>query len=140
MKLGKRFLGYTSILWVVWFLAKSTYICRVLECMSPRRIGTLPPSSVASEFASPPGTKGGEGHSPTGDGLGETQFRRLETKLSTLFLGYTDKRFLGYREKRFFRYTQNGFLLYTERRFLHGCVGIERRGSVYGKKEVLAWA
>jgi hypothetical protein len=33
----------------------------------------------------PPGTKGGGGaHSPAGEGVGESQFQRLETKLSTL--------------------------------------------------------
>ncbi len=39
------------------------------------RIGTPP---------SPPEPKGGGGHSPAGEGLGESQFRRLEKKLSTL--------------------------------------------------------
>jgi hypothetical protein len=32
----------------------------------------------------PPGTKGGGAHSPAGEGLGKSQFRRLEKKLSTL--------------------------------------------------------
>jgi hypothetical protein len=40
--------------------------------------------SLAGECAPPPGTKGGEAHSPTAEGLGESQFLRLEKKLSTL--------------------------------------------------------
>jgi hypothetical protein len=53
--------------------------------MSPRRNRTLPtplsPASVPLPPASVPLTKA---HSPTGEGLGESQFRRLEKKLSTL--------------------------------------------------------
>jgi hypothetical protein len=41
-----------------------------------------PIPSLASECAPPPGTKGA--HLPAGGGLGESQFRRLEEKLSTL--------------------------------------------------------
>jgi hypothetical protein len=52
--------------------------------MSPRRNWDSPTPSLASECAAPhPGTKGGA-HSPMGEGLGESQFRRLEKKLSTL--------------------------------------------------------
>jgi hypothetical protein len=51
--------------------------------MSPRRNWDSPTPSLASECAPPPGTKGGA-HSPAGEGLGESQFRRLEKKLSTL--------------------------------------------------------
>jgi len=40
-----------------------------------------PPLSQASVL--PPGTKGG-GHSPGGEGMWESQFGRLERKLSTL--------------------------------------------------------
>ncbi len=70
--------------------AQSTYICRVPQCMSfifvpSSELGLYHPS-LASGCAPPPGTKGGgEGaHSPAGEGLGESQFRRLERKLSTL--------------------------------------------------------
>jgi hypothetical protein len=56
-------------------------------------IGTLPPTpSLASECAPPPGTKGGGAHTRAGEGLGESQFQRLEEKLSTLptlWLGVT---------------------------------------------------
>jgi hypothetical protein len=41
------------------------------------------PLSLASKCAPPPRTGGGA-HSPAGEGLGESQFRRLEKKLSTL--------------------------------------------------------
>ncbi len=41
---------------------------------------TLSPASVPL----PPGTKGREAHSPAGEGFGESHFRRLEKKLSTL--------------------------------------------------------
>jgi hypothetical protein len=48
-------------------------------------IGTLPSPnpSLASECAPPPRTGGGA-DSPAGEGLGESQTRRLEKKLSTL--------------------------------------------------------
>ncbi len=46
-------------------------------------IGTLPPPSLASECAPPPPSKGG-GTLACGRGVGESQFRRLEKKLSTL--------------------------------------------------------
>ena len=52
--------------------------------MSPRRNWDSPTPFLASECAPPPGTKGGEAHSPAGEGLGKSQFPRLEKKLSTL--------------------------------------------------------
>jgi hypothetical protein len=51
--------------------------------MSPRRNWDSPNPSLASECALPP-KPGGEAQSPAGEGLGESQFRRLEKKLSTL--------------------------------------------------------
>ncbi len=50
--------------------------------MSPRRNWDSPNPSLASECVPPPRI-GGE-HSPAGEGLGESQFRRLEKNLSTL--------------------------------------------------------
>ena len=47
--------------------------------MSPRRNWDSPTPSLASECAPPPRTAGGGG-----EGLGESYFRRLEKKLSTL--------------------------------------------------------
>jgi hypothetical protein len=52
--------------------------------MSPRRNWDSSYSSLASECAPPPRIRGGGTHSPAGEGLGESQFRRLEKKLSTL--------------------------------------------------------
>jgi hypothetical protein len=51
--------------------------------MSPRRNWDSPNHSLTSERAPPPRTGGGT-HSPAGEGLEESQFRRLEKKLSTL--------------------------------------------------------
>jgi hypothetical protein len=56
---------------------------RVPQYTSPRRNWDSPTPSLSSECAPPPGTKGGD-HLPAGEGLGESQFRRLEKKLSTL--------------------------------------------------------
>ncbi len=53
-------------------------------CMSPRRNWDFPNPSPPSEHALPPGPKGGGAHSPASKGMGESQFRRLEKKLSTL--------------------------------------------------------
>ncbi len=53
--------------------------------MSPRRKWDSPNPSLASECAPSPRTGGGA-HSPAGEGLGESQFLRLEKKLSTLLL------------------------------------------------------
>ncbi len=49
--------------------------------MSPRRNWDSSTPSTASECAPLPGAKGGGGaHSPAGEGLGESQFWRLETR------------------------------------------------------------
>ncbi len=50
-------------------------------------IGTLPPSLSSECAQSPPlpqNLRGEGAHSPAGEGLGESQFRRMEKKLSTL--------------------------------------------------------
>ncbi len=47
-------------------------------------IGTLPPPLSPASVPLPPEPGGGGAHSPAGEGLGESQFRRLEKKLSTL--------------------------------------------------------
>jgi hypothetical protein len=52
--------------------------------MSPRRNWDSPNPSPASEYALPPGPRVGGAHSPAAKGVGESQFRRLEKKLSTL--------------------------------------------------------
>ncbi len=52
--------------------------------MFPRRNWDSPTPFLAGACAPPPWTNGGKAHSPAGDGLGESQFRRLEKKLSTL--------------------------------------------------------
>ncbi len=56
------------------------------QCVSPRQNWDpptpLPQASVTSEL--PPESKGGGTHSPAGEGVGESQFRRLEKMLSTL--------------------------------------------------------
>ncbi len=52
--------------------------------MSPRRNWDSPNPSPASESDLPPGPKGGGAHSPAAKGVGESQFRRLKKKLSTL--------------------------------------------------------
>jgi hypothetical protein len=56
--------------------------------MSPRRNWDSPNSSLVSECAVPlppePGGGGGGAHSSACEGLGESQFRRLQKKLSTL--------------------------------------------------------
>ncbi len=51
---------------------------------APRRNWDSPTPSLAVECAPPPGSKRRGAHSPAGEGLGESQFRRLEKKLSTL--------------------------------------------------------
>jgi hypothetical protein len=45
-----------------------------------------PNPSLASECAPPPGTKGEGVHSPTGVGMGESQFRRLEKSIALCLL------------------------------------------------------
>ncbi len=52
--------------------------------MSPRWNWDSPTPSLASECAPPPWTKGWGAHSCAGEGLGQSQFQRLEKKLSTL--------------------------------------------------------
>ncbi len=53
--------------------------------MSPCRNWDSPNPSPAGECALPAGPKGGGGaHSPAAKGVGESQFRRLEKKLSTM--------------------------------------------------------
>ncbi len=67
-----------------WFPTQSTYIYRASQWMSPRRNWDSPTPLAASECPLPPGLKGGGAHSPAAKGVGESQFRRLEKKLSTL--------------------------------------------------------
>jgi hypothetical protein len=52
--------------------------------MSPRWNWDSSTLSLASECAPPPRYQGGGAYSPAGEGLGESHFRRLEKKLSTL--------------------------------------------------------
>ncbi len=47
-------------------------------------IGTLPPPLSPASLPLPPEPGRGGAHSPAGEGLGESKFRRLEKKLSTL--------------------------------------------------------
>jgi hypothetical protein len=54
--------------------------------MSPCRNWDSPTPSHAKECAPPPGTKGGEAHSAAGEGLEESQFRRLEKSLALCLL------------------------------------------------------
>ncbi len=63
---------------------QSTYIYRAPQCMSPRRNWDSPTPLAAGECSLPPGPMGGGTHPPAAKGVGETQFRRLEKKLSTL--------------------------------------------------------
>jgi hypothetical protein len=53
--------------------------------MFPRRNWDSPTPSLASECAPPPGTKGGA-HSRADEGLGESQFRRLEKSFALCLL------------------------------------------------------
>jgi hypothetical protein len=52
--------------------------------MSPRRNWDSPNPFPPRECALPPGPKGRGAHSPAAKGVGESQFRRLEKKFSTL--------------------------------------------------------
>ncbi len=69
---------------------QSAYLNRYLEpqCLSPRRIGTPPPPSLPQWVCTPPPAEPKEGrtHSPAGEGVGKSQFGRLEKKPSTLSL------------------------------------------------------
>ncbi len=56
---------------------QSTYIYRVPQFMSPRQNWDSPIPSLATECATYPGTKG-RAFSPASEGLGKSQFRRLE--------------------------------------------------------------
>jgi hypothetical protein len=47
-------------------------------------LGTLPTSLSPASVPLPQNRGGGGAHSPAGEGLGESQFRRLQKKLSTL--------------------------------------------------------
>jgi hypothetical protein len=65
---------------------QSTFIHRVPQCLSPHRNWDYPIFLSLSRkrvCPSPPEPKGGT-HPPAGDGVGESQFRRLQKKLSTL--------------------------------------------------------
>jgi hypothetical protein len=52
--------------------------------MSPRRNWDSPTPLAAGECSLPPVPQGGGAHSRAAKGVGESQFRRLEKKLSTL--------------------------------------------------------
>jgi hypothetical protein len=52
--------------------------------VSPLVAIRTPPTPLLKASVPPPGPKGGGTHSPTAEGVGEFQFRRLEKKLSTL--------------------------------------------------------
>jgi hypothetical protein len=54
--------------------------------MSPCRNCDSPTPFLASECAPPPGTKGGWAHSPAGEGLEESLFRRLEKSFALCLL------------------------------------------------------
>ncbi len=65
-------------------VVETTKYHRVPQCMSPSWNWDSPNPSLAIESAPPPEPKGGGAHSPAGEEVGESQFRRLEKKLSTL--------------------------------------------------------
>ncbi len=54
--------------------------------MSPRWNWASPTPLAASEYALPPGPKGGGAHSPAAKGVGESQFQRLEKRLALCLL------------------------------------------------------
>jgi hypothetical protein len=66
--------------------------------MSPHRNWDSPNPYLASECAHPPRNGGGGAHSSAGEGLGESQFRRLEKKLSTLPALWIEPKRLWYRQ------------------------------------------
>jgi hypothetical protein len=65
---------------------QKVHIYRVPQCMSPRWNWDSPNPSLATRqrLCLSPELKGGRAHSPAGEGVGESQFRRLEKKFSTL--------------------------------------------------------
>jgi hypothetical protein len=67
-------------------LPQSTYIYRAPQCMSPRWNWDSPTPLAASEYALPPGAKGGGAHSPAAKEVGESQFQRLEKRLALCLL------------------------------------------------------
>jgi hypothetical protein len=77
-----------SLLFCIIFLdgcqTQSTYIYRIPQCISPRWNWDNPTPSPRRRVCTPPLVPGGGAQSPAGEGLGESQFRRLEKKLSTL--------------------------------------------------------
>ncbi len=54
--------------------------------MSSRWNWDSPTPLAASEYALPPGPKGGGAHSPAAKGVGESQFQRLEKRLALCLL------------------------------------------------------
>ncbi len=66
------------------FIPQSTYICRAPQCMSPRQNWGLSHPLSRQRVCPTPPTKGEKGTLACGLGVGESQFRRLEKKLSTL--------------------------------------------------------
>jgi hypothetical protein len=80
---GKRSLSVYKSVGQTVVTTKYVYI-KILQCMSARQDWDSPNPSLASECAPPARAGGGGAHSPAGEGLGESQFRRLEKKLSTL--------------------------------------------------------
>ncbi len=67
--------------------SQGTYLPRVPQCLSPRWNWDSPTPSPTSECTPPPRTGGGGGmgtHLPACEGVGESQFGRLERKLCTL--------------------------------------------------------
>jgi hypothetical protein len=79
-------------------------------------IGTLPPPFSPASVPLPPYQRGGGEYSPAGEGSGESQFRRLEKKLSTLPTLCTDIMLAG-RYKR----TATTPYLQTSKRSLGSC-------------------
>jgi hypothetical protein len=59
--------------------------------MSPRWNWDSPTPLAASECALPPRTKGGGAHSPAAEGVGESQFQRLEKRLALCLLCAPDR-------------------------------------------------
>jgi hypothetical protein len=65
--------------------SQSTYIYGVPQCMTVCPLvwtGTLPPPLSQASVPLPPVPKVGGSHSPAGEGLGESQYRRLEKSLA----------------------------------------------------------